>query len=210
MILVGRANQERVRAVGQSSALKLSAHFAKSAILEAAMQVFSEHGIQETRVEDLIVAANISRRTFYKYFNSKEEVLAALYELVTGQMLELLKEARGGGGPSLEALLVGVDLYFEFHAANGKLLRLLVEHAIRSDSLLYPRRRWLRAELAKALDETVKAAGGHCETMVFYALISALEGLSLHLLETNASEEELEQAKKIIHGLTRQLLMPGR
>src|SRR5262249_15495919 len=51
----------------------------KNRILAAAAKVFARTGTACT-VEDLLEAADVSRRTFYQSFGNKEEVLAALYQ----------------------------------------------------------------------------------------------------------------------------------
>ena len=67
-------------AAPRATADDLGVRLARGAVLAAAVGVFSKHGIEATRIEDLLEASNVSRRTFYKYFRSKDEVLAALYE----------------------------------------------------------------------------------------------------------------------------------
>lgn len=180
---------------------------AKDAILEAAMVVFAASGIDGTRVEDLISAAKLSRRTFYKYFGSKEEVLAALYELMTGSLLDLIRSGAAGGKPGLAEIHVGIDAYLDFHAVSARLSRLMLEQAIRSESRLYPRRKWLRRQLIEILEGAVTPkSAARKDPMLLWALLSMLEGLSLHLLETEAGEDEIAQAKRTIHRLVDQLL----
>src|SRR5688500_5887621 len=83
----------------QSSSLKQQV--ARANVVHAAIDVFAKLGVEATRVEDLLEASGIARRTFYKYFRSKEDVLAALYELVTRQLLDALGAARASAtGPA--------------------------------------------------------------------------------------------------------------
>jgi AcrR family transcriptional regulator len=46
-------------------------------IAEAGIRLFLERGYDATRLEDIAEAAEISRRTFFAYFKSKDEILRA-------------------------------------------------------------------------------------------------------------------------------------
>ena len=61
--------------------------FAKTQILLQSLSVFSRQGLEETSVQDLLEAASISRRTFYKYFSNKIDVLENIYELAVRILL---------------------------------------------------------------------------------------------------------------------------
>jgi len=190
----------------------LTTHLAKSAILAAAMEVFSRRGVEPTRVEDLLVAAGIARRTFYKYFSGKEEVLAALYDVATGELVKAIETAqRGEGASPLAGIRLGIDTFLDFHRDNARGLRELVELSMRSESLLAPRRRWLRGELVRILDEAVQRLDGRrLDPFVYVALVSALEGLSLELLQRRSTLADVERARAVVHGLVDQTLdLPG-
>src|ERR1700730_835353 len=71
-------------------ALSLTSRVVENGILAAAMKVFARRGFAATRVEDVLEEAGVARRTFYRYFTSKEDVLAAVYELATTELLRAL------------------------------------------------------------------------------------------------------------------------
>lgn len=167
-------------------------------ILRAGAEVFARRGFAATRVEDILDAAGVARRTFYKYFASKEDVLSAIYELATRELTSHIQAAAVGGGARdpLHALRLGLDAYLDYHLANAPLLRVLVQQALVSDSPLARRRRAFREELIAL----IKAAGGQEEDRLFYtALISAVEGVSLELLTSNPSKKEIARAKSALH-----------
>jgi AcrR family transcriptional regulator len=74
----------------------------RSEILAAAGDLFQSQGYQQATVDAIIRKAGIAKGTFYYYFHSKEEVLAAL---VHDLVLQLVASARAiADDPSLGAL----------------------------------------------------------------------------------------------------------
>lgn len=196
---------------------RVSAHFARSAILAAATKVFSQKGIGPTRVEDLLLAANIARRTFYKYFASKDEVLAALYEVWTAELLKAIEDVRKlHPNAPFAGIRAGIDIYLGFYRSAPRALRELVELAMQSDSLLAPRRAWLREQVVALLDDAVQAFDGRTlDPYVYVGLVSALEGISLELGRSGTTD--VERARLVVHaifdhalGLPRPAALPRR
>ena len=48
----------------------------RQAILDAARQLFDQQGYDHTTVRDIAVTAGVTERTFFRYFESKEELIA--------------------------------------------------------------------------------------------------------------------------------------
>jgi AcrR family transcriptional regulator len=185
----------------------LSMRLAQGGIVGAAARVFARLGFAATRVEDILEAAGVARRTFYKYFSSKEDVLAAVYDLATGELIKALRSAPLG--TPLEVVGHGLDIYLDYHVENAALLKVLVEQAIRSDSSLAEARRRFRREVVTILDDVVRASSGEAhDPMLYLALISALEGLSLDLLATGTNATDVARAKSVMHLLARRVLGP--
>lgn len=49
--------------------------FARKSIFEAAFELFKTKGFEETTVDDIAKAAGTSRRTYFRYFKTKEDVI---------------------------------------------------------------------------------------------------------------------------------------
>lgn len=60
-------------------------------ILEAALDVFAEHGFAEARVELITERAGCSRPAFYQYFSSKDDVFWALAGQLAKEMVTLAR-----------------------------------------------------------------------------------------------------------------------
>jgi AcrR family transcriptional regulator len=183
------------------SSAPLSVKLAQNGILAAAVGVFAKKGALATRVEDLLEAADVARRTFYRYFGSKEDVLAALYDLATGELVRAIQLLSSDDDP-LGGLHRVLDLYLDFHVGNGALIKVLVEEAIRSESPLAPMRRRFRDQMAGELARAAeRATGEEQDPITFTALLAALEGTSLYLLEGHGapSPQLVARAKRAMH-----------
>jgi AcrR family transcriptional regulator len=216
--------------------LDLSASLIRNTILTAATQVFTREGITAARVEDILLDAGVARRTFYRYFASKEDVLAALHELWTGDLLRAIEASRTAAPDEpLAGVRAGIDLFLGFFAGRAQIgtpvtgrrstrgacstsrgdtrgsrsggvaraVRELVELAMRSDSLLAARRRWVRGEIVKIMDRAARELDGkRRDPFVFYGLLGALESVALEL--DGASDADVERARRVLHALVDQ------
>jgi len=52
----------------------------KEVIIEAGRACFAENGISKTSMENIAEAANVSRRTVYRYFDDKDHLILAILE----------------------------------------------------------------------------------------------------------------------------------
>ena len=64
----------------------------KEELIRVATQYFSERGYQYTTLEDIDSQVNISRVTFYTYFESKEALLKAIFEHASATYQQGLEE----------------------------------------------------------------------------------------------------------------------
>jgi AcrR family transcriptional regulator len=70
-------------------------------LVAAALQLFEEKGYDATTIDEIAEAAEVSPRTFFRYFANKEEV--AMGEVVDQSIIELVG-ARPAGEPLIESL----------------------------------------------------------------------------------------------------------
>ena len=170
-------------------------------ILQGAAIVFADKGFRASSVEDILVAGNISRRTFYRLYKSKEEVASALYQIGTNRLLEGCKAAIREETEPLRQIERCIDAHLENAGAFGRLVFVLGGEAQARESLLYAQRMETHRALVSALVEGASAR--RVEPLVFQALIIALEGVVRVVLETGdegrrVSSAALDRARRVM------------
>ncbi len=75
----------------------------RDALTRAAMELFTTKGFEQTTVDEIAEAVEVSQRTFFRYFANKEQAALALEDQIEGRFLAALHE-RPAGEPPLEAL----------------------------------------------------------------------------------------------------------
>ncbi|UQT61745.1 TetR family transcriptional regulator [Streptomyces durmitorensis] len=64
----------------------------RDALLRAALELFTTKGYEETTVDEIAEAVDVSQRTFFRYFTNKEETAFAVQEMVEQRFVETLRE----------------------------------------------------------------------------------------------------------------------
>jgi AcrR family transcriptional regulator len=70
----------------------------RESLVAAAFQLFVERGYEETTVDDIVALAGVGRRSFFRYFPSKEDVVFPDHEGCLAQMTAFLRDS----GPTHE------------------------------------------------------------------------------------------------------------
>lgn len=80
------ARGRRVNSSGEKS---------KKLLLEKAIELFSTNGYYETKISDIVKAANLTQPTFYLYFQSKESMFNDLHENFQKSVFDILRTENG-------------------------------------------------------------------------------------------------------------------
>ena len=81
-------------------------------LVESALLVFAEKGVDASVIDDVIAAADVSRGTFYNYFRTNGELLAAAIRELGNEMVEHIEERVKAIPSPAERLFMGLRLYF--------------------------------------------------------------------------------------------------
>ena len=113
----------------------------RRALVDAALELFAERGIDATTVDDIADAVDVSARTFHRYFAAKEDVLFA----DNGERqatFESFLDARPADEPLLDTLRAAAhgltDSFLADPATERRRMRLIItSYTLRARSLQY-------------------------------------------------------------------------
>jgi AcrR family transcriptional regulator len=94
----------------------------RAALVTAARSVFERDGYVDARITDIAEDAKVASGTFYTYFDSKEEIFAAVVESIEEDMLHMhIRERVGGADP--RALICAANAeYLAAYQRNARLM----------------------------------------------------------------------------------------
>ncbi|MDE0547467.1 TetR family transcriptional regulator [Microbacterium sp. C7(2022)] len=92
----------------------------RTAVVEAALELFSAQGFDQTSVEQIAQAAGVSRSTFFRQFGGKDDVIFADHEVVLEHLRGFLSETHAN--PWLAVRDASLRVYQHF-AADPDLAR---------------------------------------------------------------------------------------
>ncbi|WP_424531093.1 TetR/AcrR family transcriptional regulator [Sphaerisporangium viridialbum] len=111
----------------------------RQALIDTALELFTERGFDGTTLDDLCEAVEVSKRTFFRNFSSKEDVAMAPTQDLWTAFLDDLESREPRGRPLLdllqEALLAALDgMTAEGWARRVRLSRRLAERTPSMDA----------------------------------------------------------------------------
>jgi AcrR family transcriptional regulator len=89
----------------------------RDALVAAAFQLFLERGYEQTTVDDIVTLAGVGRRSFFRYFPSKEDVVFPDHERCLAGMTAYL-EASGDEDEPVGRVCDAARLVFRMYAEN--------------------------------------------------------------------------------------------
>jgi TetR/AcrR family transcriptional regulator, cholesterol catabolism regulator len=119
----------------------------RSQLLDIALNLFAERGVENVSMKDLAREANVAQGLIYHYFQSKDDLLVAVFQRYNP--LEEFKAiiARLSGLPAQEGLALFASQLAELMAEKRLVLRLLVRELLSPRSSLLAEVLAFRAEV---------------------------------------------------------------
>lgn len=153
----------------------------RSKILQCALERFAEHGYDRTTVASIAKAAGISQGLIYHYYDSKDDILRALFEESMTDVQASFDEAEASPSPEEK---IGRLIRAAFGVVKNNLHFWRLSYVLRMqpgvlDSLGHNVQSWARAITSKLTQyfREASAAQPELEAAILFALI---DGVSQH------------------------------
>ncbi|MBO6536559.1 MAG: TetR/AcrR family transcriptional regulator [Balneolaceae bacterium] len=166
-------------------------------IIDAAFELFAETGYQKTSIAAISKKAGISKGLIYHYFESKEDVLIGIFEMLTA-MGDQIIDAGQEKSPKehLKEVITQTFTFIEHQYGLGKLM---ISLALQPDAL-EPLKAQIREGNHHQIErfaEIFEELGYQEPTAEAYTLGAMLDGAMLGFI-TMGNDYPLEQIKQLI------------
>lgn len=173
-------------------------------IVEAAIEVFRQQGIEKTKISDIVKVAGIAQGTFYLYFPSKLSLMPAIAEVMVEKTLDIVKDRVSEREPFSTRLDQLVDAIFEVNEEYHEIQALIyaglasTEHLKNWETVYAPFYEWISDGLKQAIEDNIIRDSVDPERtakLVIGLVESAAE--QIYLYDTDKEDEAIVQKKEV-------------
>ncbi|WP_106498455.1 TetR family transcriptional regulator [Lentibacillus sp. Marseille-P4043] len=173
----------------------------KERIVQSAIKVFCEKGIEKTKISDIVKGAGIAQGTFYLYFPSKFAVMPSIAEVMVEKELVALKETIDDTASFSKQLEKVVDVVFDLTKDYREVFALIysglaaTEYLKEWETIYAPYYSWMSEFLTKAKEEGTIRDTLHVERTA-EVLIGLIESVAEQSYLYAEIDEKLVELKK--------------
>ena len=100
-------------------------------LIESAMIVFAEKGVGASVIPEVVAAAEVSQGSFYNYFRTNDDLLAAVSSELSAEMIALIEPAVGEIADPALRVATGMRYYLHLARSQRLLARFLAGGGLR-------------------------------------------------------------------------------
>ncbi len=125
----------------------------RARILAAARHAFAARGFAVTSIEDIVAGARVSRTTFYRHFETKEDCLLAVFSEGCTRLLDALQEVAANEGLTPDRKVrKAVERFVATLAADQAMARVVLVEAVGATPRAERQRAHARVEFAAVIE----------------------------------------------------------
>ncbi len=153
----------------------------ENAITNALLELMKEEDYEKISITDIVNKAGLSRVTYYRHFNSKEDILIRFFNNAKTRFLEINKAA---GPTSNESMILSLFIYFK---SNMEVNKTIVKAKLDSELL-----KFLSSEFLDNLPTKIDKYSA-------YFVAGALFNVCIHWLENDCKDSIEEVSRPFIN-----------
>jgi AcrR family transcriptional regulator len=174
--------------------------------LRGAVIAFTARGFDDARIEDILAAGEVSPRTFYQFFGSKHEALAALSDLFLTVVVEVTRRELAQPGTNEERLRKLSRILVGGVALLERMAQIVISEALRPGSPLESLYERFRGELGAIAAPLYGPPGDAAALMQARVRLIAAMGATLELrLGRLSTPDQLRAGEELVH----EILLPS-
>lgn len=163
---------------------RLTADARREQILEVALDVFADSGYHGASMNDVAVAAGVTKPVLYQHFESKRDLYQALLDEVGARLLEHIARATAEATDGKSQTELGFRAYFRWVADDHAAFRLLFGGGTSTDDEFAEAIAAITAEAAAATVPLIAVdLPESSRRTLAHALVGMAEGASRRLVE---------------------------
>lgn len=168
-------------------------------LLDVALRVFAERGFHNASMNDIAIAAGVTKPVLYQHFTSKRELFTELLTDVGRDLQETITKAVTAAETPREMVELGFTAYFTYVDEHRDAFQLFYGGSMARDE-----------EFAEVVNQTETAVAGLVAGLIEieglspgqrqvlgHGVVGLIEGASIHWLRTNSDADPTTLARQL-------------
>lgn len=127
-------------------------------LAQAALVMFGARGYHDTSVDDIVARAQVSKSTFYEFYESKEHCFRELLAGEGGALLQAVMDAASRGEGHRDRMRRGISAFVEACFAQSALARVMLVESVGLSPSVEEVRHHLQGRFAHMVAEEIRLA----------------------------------------------------
>ena len=160
-------------------------------LLDVALRVFAERGFHDASMNDIAIAAGVTKPVLYQHFTSKRELFAELLRDVGRDLQDTITKAVTTAATPRQMVELGFTAYFDYVNQHRNAFQLFYGGSMARDE-----------EFAEVINQTESAVAGLVAGLIEidglspsqrqvlgHGIVGMIEGASIHWLKTGSDAD---------------------
>jgi AcrR family transcriptional regulator len=158
---------------------------------EAIVEAVAAQGFEATTIDQLVAAAGVSKSTFYRHFENKQECFLSAFEQIIGRLGERVARAFQGPGDLRDRMVASLTLFMAIAVEEPAVVAFVVIHSLSLGTTGMERRERASHKFEEMLEQTLAQfpAAATMPPLTSRAVVGGVRGLAYRRLRAGTQDE---------------------